>query len=233
MNTKLDEMWLALAVYQPQADAAGHGESWARMCKEKNRSAVYAVNAAADAAVYAADAAAAVDAAADAVYAAADTDAAVYAAYAADAAADADAAAYAAYAAVAAADAVVYAVNAAYTADAVDAAYTKSFAEKAIYRIKKALAQPAQAEDQSKGTTMIEAMKQALEALEKVKRRAVVMGSTGDYREGQLDALKAVSEDVKPAIASLQQAIAELEKKEPVAWADMGTRDVDNDAGLS
>ena len=65
---------------------------------------------------------------------------------------------------------------------------------------------------------MIETMKQALEALEKVKRRAVVMGSTGDYREGQLDALKVVSEDVKPAIASLQQAIAELESQEPVGW---------------
>jgi hypothetical protein len=65
---------------------------------------------------------------------------------------------------------------------------------------------------------MIEVLKQALDALEKVKHRAVVMGSTGDYREGQLDALKAVSEDVKPAIASLQQAIAELESQEPVAW---------------
>jgi len=65
---------------------------------------------------------------------------------------------------------------------------------------------------------MIEVLKQALEALEKVKRRAVVMGSTGDYREGQLDALKEVSEDVKPAIASLRQAIAELESQEPVAW---------------
>ena len=65
---------------------------------------------------------------------------------------------------------------------------------------------------------MIEVLKQALDALEKVKRRAVVMGSTGDYREGQLDALKAVSEDVKPAIASLRQAIAKLESQEPVAW---------------
>ena len=64
---------------------------------------------------------------------------------------------------------------------------------------------------------MIEVLKQALNALEKVKRRAVVMGSTGDYREGQLDALKEVSEDVKPAIASLQQAIAKLESQEPVA----------------
>ena len=64
---------------------------------------------------------------------------------------------------------------------------------------------------------MIEVLKQALEALEKVKRRAVVMGSTGDYREGQLDALKEVSEDVKPAIASLQQALAKLESHAPVA----------------
>ena len=63
---------------------------------------------------------------------------------------------------------------------------------------------------------MIEVLKQALEALEKVKRRAVVMGSTGDYREGQLDALKAVSEDVKPAITPLRQAIAELEREKEI-----------------
>ena len=63
---------------------------------------------------------------------------------------------------------------------------------------------------------MIEVLKQALDALEKVKRRAVVMGSTGDYREGQLDALKAVSEDVKPAITSLRQAIAELEREKEI-----------------
>ena len=30
--TKLNEMWAALAAHQPQADAAGHGESWAAMC---------------------------------------------------------------------------------------------------------------------------------------------------------------------------------------------------------
>ena len=33
--TKVEEMWEALTAYQPQADAAGHGKSWARMCKEK------------------------------------------------------------------------------------------------------------------------------------------------------------------------------------------------------
>jgi hypothetical protein len=72
---KLEEMWAALTAYQPQADAAGHGPSWARMCEEKT----------ADAAADAADAAnAAADAAADAANAA---NAAYYAA--ADAAADA------------------------------------------------------------------------------------------------------------------------------------------------
>jgi hypothetical protein len=30
----LAEMWAALAEYQPQADADGHGESWAKMCEE-------------------------------------------------------------------------------------------------------------------------------------------------------------------------------------------------------
>jgi hypothetical protein len=72
---KVEEMWAALAAYQPQAVAAGHGPSWARMCEEKT----------ADAAADAADAAnAAADAAADAANAA---NAAYYAA--ADAAADA------------------------------------------------------------------------------------------------------------------------------------------------
>jgi hypothetical protein len=32
---KLNEMWTALAAYQPQADAEGHGKTWAAMCKEK------------------------------------------------------------------------------------------------------------------------------------------------------------------------------------------------------
>jgi hypothetical protein len=65
--TKVKEMWEALTAYQQQADAAGHGKSWARMCKEKTAyyAAYYAADAArsAEAADYAADAA---DAAADA-----------------------------------------------------------------------------------------------------------------------------------------------------------------------
>jgi len=32
---KLNEMWAALAAYQPQADKEGHGDTWATMCKEK------------------------------------------------------------------------------------------------------------------------------------------------------------------------------------------------------
>jgi hypothetical protein len=77
--TKLDEMWAALAAYQPQADAAGHGETWATMCREKT-------DAAADAAYYAAYYAAAdavAGAAHNAVYAA------CYAVYVAVADADA------------------------------------------------------------------------------------------------------------------------------------------------
>jgi hypothetical protein len=31
----LAEMWRELAEYQPQANADGHGESWARMCSER------------------------------------------------------------------------------------------------------------------------------------------------------------------------------------------------------
>jgi hypothetical protein len=33
--TKLNKMWEAFAAYQPQASANGHGESWAKMCREK------------------------------------------------------------------------------------------------------------------------------------------------------------------------------------------------------
>ena len=47
---KLDEMWTALAAYQPKADAAGHGESWALMCSEKTEEAAAAAAAAASAA---------------------------------------------------------------------------------------------------------------------------------------------------------------------------------------
>lgn len=67
----LDEMWAALAAYQPQADASGHGDSWARMCREKTHvaAAAAAANAkatrAADAADCAARAADALDAAAE------------------------------------------------------------------------------------------------------------------------------------------------------------------------
>ena len=70
MNNKLNEMWTALATYQHQADANGHGESWALMCSEKTSSAAYD----------ACDAVYAIDAAADAVYVVYATDAA-YAAY--------------------------------------------------------------------------------------------------------------------------------------------------------
>jgi hypothetical protein len=78
MTTKLDEMWEALAAYQQQADAAGHGKSWALMCKKKTYA---AIDDAADAA---------------AAYAAAYADAAAYAAAYADAAAYAAEAVYAA-----------------------------------------------------------------------------------------------------------------------------------------
>ena len=68
----LDEMWALLPAYQPQADAAGHGDSWAKMCREKTFSAATKAAAAAkaDAAYAAADCAA--RAAAAATYAAAD-----------------------------------------------------------------------------------------------------------------------------------------------------------------
>jgi hypothetical protein len=126
MTNKLNEMWAALAAYQPQADAVGHGESWARMCEKKTYDAAdAAANAAAYAAVYAA-ADAAVYAAADAAAAAADA-----AANAARATANA-----AAYVAVyAAADAAAYA--------AADAAYADNWAEKAVDRIKKITTPPA------------------------------------------------------------------------------------------
>jgi hypothetical protein len=58
---KVKEMWEALTAYQQQADAAGHGKSWARMCEERTPAAAYAARSAeaADYADYAADAAAA------------------------------------------------------------------------------------------------------------------------------------------------------------------------------
>ncbi len=61
--TKLEEMWVALLAYLPQAIAAGHGDSWARMCSEKTANAASAAYDAAWAAY------AAYDAAYDAYYA--------------------------------------------------------------------------------------------------------------------------------------------------------------------
>ena len=75
MKNLLEEMWAALAAYQPQADAAGHGATWAAMCKERTVAAARAAYAAAYAASYVAYAAAYAAAAA-----AADADAASYAA---------------------------------------------------------------------------------------------------------------------------------------------------------
>jgi hypothetical protein len=70
---------------------------------------------------------------------------------------------------------------------------------------------------------MIEVLKQMVEALE------------NDYTVEwpAMNRPKKVEEKRQEAIQAGKQAIAELESQEPVAWADMGTRDVDNDAGLS
>ena len=61
--------------------------------------------------------------------------------------------------------------------------------------------------------TKDDALKLALEALEKVSTRAVIMGSTGDYREGQLDALSLVSQDVAPALTAIKEALAQPTEK--------------------
>jgi hypothetical protein len=37
----LAEMWAALAEYQEQADKDGHGESWAKMCRERTANAAW------------------------------------------------------------------------------------------------------------------------------------------------------------------------------------------------
>jgi hypothetical protein len=52
---------------------------------------------------------------------------------------------------------------------------------------------------------------------------------------GMAEEIAEVNIDIVESFAKLvaAKAIAELESQEPVAWADMGTRDVDNDAGLS
>ena len=66
---------------------------------------------------------------------------------------------------------------------------------------------------------MIEAMKQALEALELALRSHGVMLLSDPPQ----DAWKTygVEGNARQAIASLRQAIAELESQEPVAWADL------------
>jgi predicted RNA-binding protein len=46
----LAEMWAALAEYQPMADRDGHGESWRKMCKERNPKASFEALAAAESA---------------------------------------------------------------------------------------------------------------------------------------------------------------------------------------
>jgi hypothetical protein len=74
MNSKVNEMWAALSADQTRADAAGHGESWALMCSERNAGAAFAA--------FAADAADAADATYAAAWAAAA--AAAYTAAAAD-----------------------------------------------------------------------------------------------------------------------------------------------------
>jgi len=127
--TKLEEMWEALAAYQPQADVAGYGLAWARMCSERTCSAAAL---AADAAAAAADAADA--AAADAATALAAANAAVAAAAlaAADAAADAADAADAAANAAANADVAAQVQAVGHMVDVL----TKYFARKAIKRIK-------------------------------------------------------------------------------------------------
>ena len=61
--SKLNEMWVALVAYQPQANAEGYGKTWTKMCEEKTAAAA----ADASAAAYAA-AAAAADASASAAY---------------------------------------------------------------------------------------------------------------------------------------------------------------------
>jgi phosphopantothenate synthetase len=50
MQVTIDKMWAAMAVYQPTADADGHGETWALMCSERTEDAAEAAWAAAVAA---------------------------------------------------------------------------------------------------------------------------------------------------------------------------------------
>jgi hypothetical protein len=48
MQVTIDKMWAAMAVYQPTADADGHGETWALMCSERTEDAATAAWAAAE-----------------------------------------------------------------------------------------------------------------------------------------------------------------------------------------
>jgi hypothetical protein len=71
---------------------------------------------------------------------------------------------------------------------------------------------------------MIEAMKQALEALEKNYKlingegtRFGLEGAMDGYYSGCFD-VDGTNKETENAIASLRQAIAELESQEPVAW---------------
>jgi hypothetical protein len=83
MNDKINEMWTALAAYQPTADAKGHGASWALMCSKRTERAANIAGDAAWVASSAYDAYAAAWSAGDAVAYA--VDAVTYtAAYAAD-----------------------------------------------------------------------------------------------------------------------------------------------------
>jgi hypothetical protein len=85
---KLDEMWAALAVYQPKANAEGHGDTWATMCREKTSEAAAYAAYVAYASAEAADAARAAWSAAAVAYAKATASAET--AVAAKAAGDAD-----------------------------------------------------------------------------------------------------------------------------------------------
>lgn len=59
--TKLEEMRTILTAYQPKAEAAGHGKSWAKMCNEKTAVAAYVAHVVAADAAYAAAADAAAE----------------------------------------------------------------------------------------------------------------------------------------------------------------------------
>ena len=184
--TKLNEMWAALTAYQPQADAAGHGESWAKMCREKTaRDAADARDAA-----YDADAA-------DAVY-----------------------------------DAVYAVYDAAHAADAAE-----KFAQRAIECINKVLVKPAQQEQEPVMSKQIEALKLALEALEKLWNIIDDIDTYGDMAKGDKKLYRALVERRQRTrfeetgistdgyeltggvIIAIKEALAQPEQK-PAMWVD-------------